>query len=518
MSNQAMEEKIRTLSADYIYQQAVGSLLLLLLSAMEDTVQGTAYLPYPLPPHVLELKDGVRAYLLRLEELLDSDPETRADVLEDALAMKDELLMIYETVYSYFSQWNLLSTQVSDQIALRRYKADGVAKKQVDWSLFFADCHAFLESAETRLQQKSYIGQLLKCIPLSMTRDAYFDVLEEALEDAFAEESATFIDRTLRSFLRFCCPKQHPRYGEYFPEIAKWIDKKLMLLPHKFYDETLSDYYEELRKMFESLEEIEEHFSCVLHDINSIILLFYLTYRFEDLTEEQPAYVDLYHTVCAFISDQLTATEMEAYWETLMEQLELAVEPVIDRANTIAKEEYALLQQAGSFEGFSEDTKKVLLTEEFIRECYYGDLNDQLFQSRLPEDLPPAQPEDKYMLLHGFLKKTRDYFDTLPAPTRKLAMQNLLGALPPVYSVHDVMEMLMDAVDRASTPEQKLLIVDKVGMVFLENGWQSIAKPAADCGCGHDHDHHSHDCGCGHDHHHHDHDCGCGHDHHEGGH
>ena len=36
MSNIALEEKIRNLSADYIYQQAVGSLLLLLMSAMED--------------------------------------------------------------------------------------------------------------------------------------------------------------------------------------------------------------------------------------------------------------------------------------------------------------------------------------------------------------------------------------------------------------------------------------------------------------------------------------------------
>ncbi len=31
MSNIALEEKIRKLSADYIYQQAVGSLLLLLM-------------------------------------------------------------------------------------------------------------------------------------------------------------------------------------------------------------------------------------------------------------------------------------------------------------------------------------------------------------------------------------------------------------------------------------------------------------------------------------------------------
>ena len=46
MSNIALEEKIRNLSADYIYQQAVGSLLLLLMSAMEDAEKGVTALPY----------------------------------------------------------------------------------------------------------------------------------------------------------------------------------------------------------------------------------------------------------------------------------------------------------------------------------------------------------------------------------------------------------------------------------------------------------------------------------------
>ena len=522
MSNQSMEEKIKALSADYIYQQAVGSLLLMLMSAMEDAEKGDSQLPYPLPHPVQQLKQDTQAYLLRLEELLDGDADARSAALEDAISLKQQLLSVYESVYSYFSQWNVLSTLVSDQIALRQYKAEVVSKKQVDWSLFFADCHAFLESAETLLEQKNHIGQMLKCIPLSMTREKYYDMVRASLETAFAEESTPFIELSLQAFVGFCCPREGKHYGEYFPEIASWIAQKQMQLPQNLSDDALSEYYDELREMFEALEMIEEAFSCLLHDINSLILLFYLTYSFEELTEGSAAYADLYHTVCDFLSDRLSETEKAAYLDTLTEQLEAAVEPVIDRANAIGKEEYALLQKAGSFSGFSEDTKKVLMTEEFIRECFFGDLNEELFQFDVPKDLPPATPEEKTRLFDAFLHQTRSHFETLPAPTRKLAMQNLMGALPPLYSVHEVMDMLLAAIDHASSEEQKLLIVDKIGMVFMENGWQSIADAsAADCGCGHDHHHHDHDCGCGHDHHHHDHDCGCGHDHHdhhEGGH
>lgn len=516
------EETIKTLSADYIYQQAVGSLLLLLMSAMEDAEKGVTALPYPAPEDVREIKAEVQSLLLSLEELLDADADTREAALERSMALKKRLLAIYETIYSYFSQWNVISTLVSDQIALRKYKEDGVAGKEVEWSLFFADCHAFLEGAETLLDQKNYMGQLLKCIPLYMTRDKYYDNLRAALEASFAGESEPFIALSLKTFQGFCCPQENPLYGKAFPEIAAWLAQKQMQLPHALSDEALAAFYAELKETFEALEQIEEYFSCILHDINSLILLLYLRYSFADLTQDSAAYADLYHTVCAFLSDELSLTEKAAYLDTLNEQLEQAVEPVIDRANAIGKEEYELLQQAGSFAAFSDETKKVLMTEEFIRDCFFGDLNDALFRFDVPEDLPPATPAEKDALFTAFLTKTRSHLDTLPVQTRKLAMQNLAGALPPVYTVHEAMDLVMEAIDKAASPEQKILIVDKVGMVFQENHYQSITDAAAEhhhhdhsCGCGHDHHHHDHSCGCGHDHEHrhHDHSCGCGHDH-----
>lgn len=225
MSNIALEEKIRNLSADYIYQQAVGSLLLLLMSAMEDAEKGVTALPYEIPADVQEIKEEIQAYLIRLEDLLESDAASRMVALEDCMELKKRLLSIYETIYSYFSQWNIISTLVSDQIALRKYKEDGVSQKQVEWSLFFADCHAFMESAETLLDQKTYMGQLLKCIPLYMTRDKYYDTVRASLDAAFAGESRDFIDASLKAFEGFCSPQENPLYGKYFPNSQNGLDR-----------------------------------------------------------------------------------------------------------------------------------------------------------------------------------------------------------------------------------------------------------------------------------------------------
>lgn len=501
MANTALEEKISTLSASYIYQQAVGSLLLTLMSAMEDAQKGTYGLPYEVPEEVLQIKKKTQEYLLALEDLLDGDSSARMAAFEECAALKKQLLAIYETVYSYISQWNAVFTLVNDQIALRKYKEEKISEKQIDWSLFFADCHAFMEEQEDPLARQNAISQLLKCIPLRMTRERYFDELRQILENAFANESRELIETTLRAFLAFCAPQENPDYGRYFPEIAQWIGQKRLALPHNLSDDALAELSEEMQGFIEKIQEMEEYLSCIFHDLNSLILLFYLTYRFEDLTEGSAAYADLYHTVCAFLRDELTLTEKAAYLDTLMEQLENAVEPVIDKANAIGREEYELLQKAGSFEGFSEDTTKLLLTEDFIRTCYFGDLEDEVFTPELPSDLPPATAEEKKALIEAFLTKTRSNLDTLPMQTRKIFMQNLLGALPPLHSAKEVMDNLMEAIDTSVSEEQKALIVDKIGAVFAENGHRSITDVDFDedgCGCGHDHDHH-------HEHHHHEH-------------
>lgn len=505
MSIHATEEQIKNLSADYIYHQAVGSLLLLLMSAMEEEEKGVTALPFEIPQDIAEIRKEIRSNLLNLEDLLEGNAQERIQALEKCIALKKRLLSIYETIYSYFSQWNVVSTLISDQIALRKYVEDNVGQKQVEWSLFFADCHAFMESAETVLDQKSYMGQLLKCIPLWVARDKFYAEVKQCLNVAFAGESKEFIAKSLKAFEGFCCPETNPLYGKYFGELAEALGAKRLLLPHKLTDEALAEAYEEMNELFESLEQIEEYFSCILHDINSLILMLYLTYTFTDLTQKDVSYADLYHSVCEFVGGEWNLTEKAAYLDTLNEQLELAVEPVIDKAKEIGHQEYELLQKIGSFENFSEDTKKVLMTEEFIRECFFGGLNDELFHFDVPQDLPPATQEEKNILFDEFIMKTRNSFDTLPVHTRKIAMQTLMGALPPVCTVQDIMDRVMEAIDNAATDEQKVLIVDKVGMVFADNGYESLANQAED-------HHHHHDCNCGHDHDHH-HDCNCNHDH-----
>ena len=70
MQPKALEEKIKHLSADYIYEQAVGSMLLMLMSAMEDVEKGETPLPYAIHEDILSIRTKIRTYLLSLEDSL----------------------------------------------------------------------------------------------------------------------------------------------------------------------------------------------------------------------------------------------------------------------------------------------------------------------------------------------------------------------------------------------------------------------------------------------------------------
>ena len=206
------------------------------------------------------------------------------------------------------------------------------------------------------------------------------------------------------------------------------------------------------------------------------------------------------------ILGKMSKTEKEAYIDTLIQELEMAVEPIIDKANALGQKEIALLEKTNSFEDFSDETKKILMTESFVRSCYYSDLNNELFVSDQSPSSPPAKEEWKKAAFEKFLAQVQVYWASLSPKVRHISMQMLLGALPPVFTAEQTLQMLQDALESAPTTEHKVLIVDKTAMVFSDNNFSLAAQEEHihqhDCDCGHHHEH-QHDCNCNHEHHHH---------------
>ncbi len=523
LSNYILEEKIKTLSTQYIEQQSVSSFLLLLMGVLEREYQKDETFHYKIPDDVLDLQYAVKNYVLQLEDLLDDDNKDACSAaLEDCIDLKKKLISIYETIYQYSSLWSLYCNNIMDEVAIRKYKEENISNKKIEWDIFYSDCEQFLEEADNVLEQKKRIGQLLKTIPFQMARSKYYDIIKQNLHQCFQEESEALIAHTLNTFYNIIVPENNKDYGKYFTELAQWFSSHNNIIARELSDEELHEGYTDFDSVFNDLQKIDDIFSCLFNDINALIALFFLGYNFLELTEQDASHADLYHTVCEMLSGELSQTEIEAYLDQLPTTLENAVEVVIDKANDIGQKELKYMKKIQDFAELSDDTKKILLTEDFLRSCYYGELNEEIFQADINEDLPPASAEWKQKAFDEFIDAIAKAFSKMPTSIRKTSMQILLGVLPSIFSVEETLSMIKTAVESASILEQKILILDKIGMVFEENGFYceeeennedfknfSLSDFNFDdhCDCGHDHHHHDHHdhCDCGHDHHHHHH-------------
>ena len=125
---------------------------------------------------------------------------------------------------------------------------------------------------------------------------------------------------------------------------------------------------------------------------------------------------------------------------------------------------------------------------------------------------PPASKEYKENKFNEFIDVLKNSFTGLNNKARKSAMQVFISSLPLAINMFEFLDFVKLAIDNAPSFEHKILIVDKVGMIFEDYGFNTLDSNEHehhhhDCNCGHDH--HHHDCDCGHDHHNHDCDCGC---------
>ena len=69
------EERLKKISADYVYNEAIGSLLLLLMSQLEDLDRDENKIPYDIHSDIIELKNGIKNYTIRLKDILNGDKD-----------------------------------------------------------------------------------------------------------------------------------------------------------------------------------------------------------------------------------------------------------------------------------------------------------------------------------------------------------------------------------------------------------------------------------------------------------
>jgi len=498
--SQAEEKKLCELSSKYIFNETAGSMLLLLNSFMEQKITPNEVIDsLKNNDEIKQIREKINGCIFLLEDTL-SQNEKRTEALDKSIELKKQLVGIYNVVFGYFTKLENTAEMISDEVAVRKYREDQSGKdKQIELSLFYADCAGFLKCAKDQNDFDSRARDLFRCVPMRMTRQRYFGIIEKELKKAFADSSKEELSNAFAVFKRACAPELMPEYGKYFTDISSAIKEKEGIKTSELSDEKLQSVFEDISQLLDTVREVEDYFQLTLSDINSLIILFFMGYTFEELTEGEPGYADCWHKVCEIMENP----EDEAFNDSLFNALDGYIEPLMDKAGELNKKILDLISKA-DLSQMSDETLKSISTETFVRSCFYEDINEAATDYPDTQGKPKAQEWELDEAIEDFIDYSRQYLYSLAPDERKYAMSALMSALPVHFSFDEIMAYIKEGIDNAAFYEQRLLIVDKTGTVFDNRGFNYSEEDEDECGCGHDHHHHDHgdECGCGHDHNH----------------
>lgn len=485
------ESKLCDLSSQYIFNETTGSMLLLLDSFMEQrTSPNPMFENFEINKDITDIRDKINENIKSLKGIL-SDDKKRKECLDKCLLLKKNLIDIYTFIFGYYTKLNSISEMVSDEIAIRKYREDENNKdKKIELPLFYADCVDLLKRAESPEKLKGYTSEIFKCIPMKMSRQRYFSLLDRSLVKAFNGASEDEITKTFDIFKRTAAPELSPDYGKYFGDIADALKEKNSIKVSELSDVKLKLEFDDISQLLDSVNEIEDYFQLTLSDINSLIILYFMGYSFDELTENEFGYADCYYKIC----ELMDKPEDTAFDDSLSEEIENYVEPIIDKANELNKKIMEILSKVDDVSSLSSDTLKTISAEGFVRSCFYEDINDDFVNFCSDSNSQAASDGLVKKAVSDFVSYIKEYLVSLPSATRKYTMQSIISALPIDLNFDEIMAYIKEGIDNASSFEQQLLIVDKIGNVFIDNG-MTFDDVENEC-------HHTHDdeCNCGHNH------------------
>ena len=98
MASPEIEKKLSDLSAEYIYNEGLGNILLLAISATDRKMGEGAVVPYEIPKEIADIRNKADEYIINLEDILNGGGD-RFEALEEIGKLKKELVSYYKNIY-----------------------------------------------------------------------------------------------------------------------------------------------------------------------------------------------------------------------------------------------------------------------------------------------------------------------------------------------------------------------------------------------------------------------------------
>lgn len=416
------------------------------------------------------IEDKIFKCVSELDRFLQNNSNERDKQITDFIKLKNDFIIISESIYAYFYYNHYLKKIITNQLKLVAAKDN--ADKNINNNIVFNACLEFISESDIK---KEKIPAVMSILPLKITREKYNDYIKDSLMIMTKNGNKNFVNCLIKNLKLKFLPNQVSNYGLYYPEIKDKLNAIDNMDIEELNYEQLFESYELLADNLEVFSELEDYLSTIYESINYIIYILTFSHDIDFIFEDNLIYKDIFYSCKNMLKDVLEQ-ELKSNLDNLIsDTCERLVDLIIDIEKSISQ----MLDKVKT-NSLPEDILEILRINQIITDAYYETLSDAVYPLDLPEDssdnLDHSFIEEKITSLLDYMNLS---LETLTSNKRRLTKQFFLENLPTPFNLGSFKDYLNYILENTNNYE-KVMLIEGLDNLLHENKYHNHN---CDCGC-----------------------------------
>lgn len=465
------------------------SVPLAFLNFLKSTIgiSSNEFIPYidGMDEKIEQIADYVKNVLLSLEDILNEASTQKFNRIQELINYKNTISNLFCIAYGYVTELNILSFIIEEQYQLEQFKKSDIGV--LDYNHFYEECSSFIFHHSKDEDKMQRLREVLKHIPIRITKDKFYDYIEKSIELIEVSEDPKELERFFDMLKLQFIGTSVDGYEEFLPDIVSSINhiKSQDLL--KMNEDDITALWEEVEITGDILSKIIMILSLLYKALNALSILIMLeNVNLQTLYNRHVAYKDFYLSASTIVNWASDPEERELLVETLPDLLDRHIEIL---ESNLEKKHSEIMRQIQKKNEDLDLLSKEIQNYQLVLYYLNTDLSDLFSYERKSK---ASVTMDK--ILKPYIEEFKHFIDeqlqVMPNIFRKARMQHFLGILPPAMNEKEFRHYLQNAIESCSTEERKALVLSKIGIIMDSSGFFDHDHQSCDCGHDHHHDHH----------------------------
>ena len=410
---------------------------------------------------LINIFQDIQKVFASLDFLIGADEPPLSECVQQLQAHHRILEKKYRALNGYNRELNHIAISLEESFHLQTTSPASV--EGINYHQFIYETLDFISRAKTPKEKKYKLQEVLRLLPMRMTKNTFIDYIENSLQEVSPGINKSNDTLFLSIFKQLFDGRFTPDYHKVFDDLAIAIESireksKTNPKPNEI-EEIFDDIYL-LRDTIEDLYNLLVLLHTAISNLSVLLLLDNL--NFELLCNEHIAFKDLFLTLKSLINGETHGEDYTILLETLPSRLEDLHDQIYENyqlsvdklRNSIEK---GLLPN-------TDKTLKTITLFNLIHSYFLLDIGDAFsFNEKKQGDIGLSQTTINESII--FLK---GQLDKLDPSERKLRMQYLMSVFPIIMDDQTLTNYFNDALEATSNPVKKAFVLAKVSS-FMES-------------------------------------------------